>query len=343
MTLTGSGGHTHKPKADALQIAIDAFANAPVTNPDGSTGITAHIDAGSDTIMNPATGTLWGTLSHSTILAHQTNLGTTSATGAYNWAAFDAIKGVGTGGSFDVQRAVVFHYSIFGHSLATSLTTTSGISRGVTASDFLVTLGGWTSDVGSVNEQAGTLIHEFGHNLGLRHGGDDHANYEPNYSRFLLPSLNESTLNETIGLSGVPEAANYGTRYSLSGTQLVVNSLAAIDWNNDGDSTDNPVAIDINRNSVLNTLVGQDDWDNIAFNGGAVGHLGEQIELPLDTSSDDITEPEDGQLPTDFACADFGSRRRSSLPREPQFGADRDGSIPRRRVRSEGGELRLGR
>ena len=29
--------------------------------------------------------------------------------------------------------------------------------------------------------QAGTLMHELGHNLGLRHGGDDDENYKPNY------------------------------------------------------------------------------------------------------------------------------------------------------------------
>jgi hypothetical protein len=59
MVESGAGGHTHKPKADALQTVIDTFANAPVTNPDGADGIHVHIDAGSDTIMNPVTNATW--------------------------------------------------------------------------------------------------------------------------------------------------------------------------------------------------------------------------------------------------------------------------------------------
>ena len=65
MVLAGLGGHTHRPKLDALQIVIDAFNNAPVTNHDGTTGIHIHIDAGADTIMNPVTGALWGSRSRS--------------------------------------------------------------------------------------------------------------------------------------------------------------------------------------------------------------------------------------------------------------------------------------
>ena len=30
-------------------------------------------------------------------------------------------------------------------------------------------------------DQAGTFMHELGHNLGLRHGGTDESNYKPNY------------------------------------------------------------------------------------------------------------------------------------------------------------------
>ena len=77
--------------------------------------------------------------------------------------------------------------------------------------------------------QAGTLMHELGHNLGLRHGGDDHVRYKPNYlsvmnyafqltgllqadltarldySRFAI-GMNEAALNETTGF-GVPAGA----------------------------------------------------------------------------------------------------------------------------------------
>ena len=324
MVEPGPTGHTHKPKANALQIFIDAFENAPVSNPDGETGIHAHVDAGPDTIMNPVTGELWNTRSQAEALTHQTNLGT-KVGNDYDWTAFDGIKGAGAPGSFIVERADVFHYAIFAHSLAPADGAGSGISRGISASDFLVTLGGWAGDVGSVNEQAGTLMHEFGHNLGLRHGGDENVNYKPNYlsvmryrfqtnglvingmggnfdySRFVLPTLNESALDETVGLSGVAEAANYGTRYfPPTGPDQIASSLNAIDWNNDGDALDTSVAVDVNRDGRLTPLTSYDDWDNIIFDGGSVGHLGEVIELPTSTPSDELTEPEAKEFPVPF-------------------------------------------
>ncbi len=38
--------HSHLPTHEALKLAGDAFKNAPVVNPDGSTGITMHFDVG---------------------------------------------------------------------------------------------------------------------------------------------------------------------------------------------------------------------------------------------------------------------------------------------------------
>jgi len=364
MVLSGAGGHTHKPKADALQIVIDAFDTAPVTNPDGTTGIHIHIDAGSDTIMDPVTNALWGSRSESDALAHQANLGTTTASPQcrYQWTAFDALKGVGTAGNFSVLRADVFHYCIFAHNLASTpcnMGSTSGIARDIPSSDFIVSLGGWTGSVGTVNQQAGTLMHELGHNLGLFHGGDDPAgNYEPNYlsimnyafqtrglrisgadgnfdySRFQLPGLNENTLDETQGIiSGLAEAANYGTRfYDLTGVQRIVDDInAAIDWNQDGDNgMDSSVAVDINGTGIskgpglcsisgaacfnnshcgtgggtcqaLTLLNNTDNWDEIIFNGGAVGQLGEMVILPDETDSIEIDEEEDLEIPTDFS------------------------------------------
>lgn len=339
MVMEGAGGHSHKPKAAALTLVIDAFRNAPVANPDGTTGINLHIDAGSDTVMNPVTGELWGARSESNALAHTEDLGT-FAGGSYNWSAFDAIKGVGTPGNFSILRGDAFHYCIFAHDLG-GLGSTSGISRDLPASDFIVSLGSWTGNVGTVNQQGGTLMHEFGHNLSLRHGGDDHANYEPNYlsimnysfqtrglriggtdghfdySRFVLPALNESTLNETVGLSGVAEAAGYGTRYYCpGGAATIVNDInGGIDWNCDTDSADNPVNVDINNSGGSGTLNGSDNWDEIVFNGGAIGKLGQDVDLPDTTEAvDEITEEEDAMLPTQYAVSITGPGEVSVSP-----------------------------
>jgi hypothetical protein len=337
MFLDGVSGHTHKPKLSTLQKIIDAFENAPVMNPDGTTGIHIHIDAGTNTIMNPVTGELWNSRSQSDSLTHHDNLGTCSA-GDYNWTAFDSTKGVGVPGNFSIQRGDVFHYSIWAHNLCPEFGGTSGISRGIPGSDFLVTLGDWTNSVGTVSEQAGTFIHELGHNLSLKHGGNDHKNYKPNYisvmnyafqtrgvrisgadgnfdySRFLLPELDENHLDEPIGLcfdvgDCLDEATNYGTRF-YNPIERIVNVINnPINWNSDGDTIDTSVSRDINGDGATTILGTTDNWDEIAFNGGAVGHLGENIIQPKSIDEPgllDIDAIEDANIFTDIAVSVTG-------------------------------------
>lgn len=50
--------------------------------------------------------------------------------------------------------------------------------------DFLVTLGNFThvdGNAGTESDQWRTLVHEIGHNFGLRHGGNNHVNRKPRY------------------------------------------------------------------------------------------------------------------------------------------------------------------
>ena len=240
--------HSHKPYVGAMGEIIQAFANAPVMNPDGTTGITLHVDCGPDCIMKPATGETWGSLSKATALPHQDILGYEDASGNYDWGDFTDIEKqyfVPTG------RQPIFHYAIFAHQYAWRAggDCSSGISSGIGASEFIVSLGCWPDEVGDLFEQAGTFMHEFGHNLGLLHGGVDSVNYKPNYlsvmnylfqfsgilhrgssvmsegtfdySRFSpsdLPPLNKQHLDETVGPNADPDVSFlYGTAYLLRG------------------------------------------------------------------------------------------------------------------------------
>ena len=103
--------------------------------------------------------------------------------------------------------------------------------RNLGGNDFIVTLGRWLDEDGNPGgtwrDQSGTFMHELGHTLGLLHGGDDDIGFKPNYlsimnphwqvplpadpnigwrldySRFGpedLPSLDESSLNEHVGI-----------------------------------------------------------------------------------------------------------------------------------------------
>lgn len=305
------GGHHHQPKPAALQKVVDAFKNAPVSNPDGSTGISAHIDAGPDSVMNPATGAKWGGMSRSASLTEVANLGKKASSGWYDWSEFDAIKA----NNFELSRTDVFHYCIFAHRYGEGAS--SGISRGIPGSDLIVADGCGSTDNLGVVEQAGTLMHEFGHNLGLGHGGGDHVNYKPNYlsimnysfqfsglikngafgtldySRAKLSDLNEGSLDEHAGLDPDSAASGFGTIFyspSILGSftkRQVDNAMSGVDWDWNG-SLGSGVSRDINKDSSIDTLSGHDDWKNIRFDGGAVGMLGDTPELDIES---EIIEP----------------------------------------------------
>ncbi len=55
-----------------------------------------------------------------------------------------------------------------------------------------------------INMQASTIMHELGHNLGLRHGGNENTNYKPNYW---------SIMNYAYQLNGLDPDASSMTAY----------------------------------------------------------------------------------------------------------------------------------
>jgi hypothetical protein len=129
---------------------------------------------------------------------------------------------------------------------------------------------------------AGTLMHELGHVLGLRHGGGDHVNFKPNYHSVMnylwhipLPSyagswlldysdsifniLDENNLSEPDGIGG-----HAGHRVPIGGKGgRIVNERGPVDWNNDGDTNDRGVRFNANGDIFFGVLHGFDDWANI--------------------------------------------------------------------------------
>ena len=324
--------HSHEPKPEAIQKVIDKFWEK---------GIALHVDCGPTCMMDPRTRTNWGTLSRSNGVSHvdpitnsTTALGFTVRT-EYNWSSFDQIKAL----HFSPARSLIFRYGLFAHNLGGAEYT--GIARVQehgsqrTASDLIVSLGGTANFVGNVLEQAGTFMHELGHNLGLTHGGCvagtcEQRNFKPNYlsvmnylfqtrglfkassdgnidySDEILPPLHENALNEAIGLG--PLAGLFGTRYwcDVVGERPVLQANGRIDWDCDG-VADTTSEQDVNHNGQtdagLTALTGARDWDQLKFVGGAVGFFGAPPPQPEVTPVDELKHSEDKQITTVFGVA----------------------------------------
>lgn len=333
-------GHNHGPEREALERVIEAFARAPVDNPDGTTGIRLHIDAGPESFFDLPSREKWGVRSQSDLLEHVDDLGSFSDE-IYDWSAFDEIKDE----HFAEERRPVFHYAIFAHGLGGS--DDSGRSRGIPGSDFLVSLGDFAKRVGSVRQQAGTLMHELGHNLGLDDGGGDRTLFKPNYLSVMNPffqmrglryrenngrldysfeelfSLDEEALDESResnGLDGSEDLDPYGTRYFCpSGIVRTVDHVNnPINWNCDGRlEQEDTVVANVNGLNGLEFLDGFNDWENIQFDGGLIGKLGEDDE---DDDTDEIDPDDEGDL-------DDGGEEEAA--REiPGIGALEDALIP---------------
>ena len=350
--------HSHEPKTAAVSAVVNAFAAAPINNPDGTTGITLHVDV-------------------STAIAHQNFL----AVGCgFPDAPFDAVKSDPANFGPTNPRRFAYHYALFTHRLGATVTN-SGCGE-LPGNDFEVSLGEWnticvmpgpngvlntapggddvssadvqfifsgpnltcnstaagddvqivangsapTADldadtlddrtVGTVMQQATTLMHELGHNLQLCHGGEYdppaftqcNRNNEPNYLSVMnysfqprgipptdpdgtgpltarvdfspddLNDLTESTLNEPAGIGNGTD----NTRYFCPGAAATTIGAGngAIDWNCDGDGgTDASVSVDINGDGVLSTLTGFDDWDNLKLDFQNTGDFEDGVHL----------------------------------------------------------------
>lgn len=284
---------SHEPSAAVLQAVTDAFARAPVTNPDGSTGITVH----------------W---KHLGSVAHDDDLNPV-------WTEFDAIMD----SKLTAAERRVYHRMLNAHAYNNG--GSSGISRDIPASDFVESLGRFSTNPGTLVQRAGTIMHELGHNLGLRHGGVDHVNYKPNhlsvmgylnqldwltrdsapwldYERFELGDMDENALREPPGLQAPGaegELARYGVRWShpffsayLSKT---TGANANVDWNVSGAIDAGAFAQDVNRSGGRSVLrAAYSEWDNLIYDGGQIGAseplTGAAARRSLVTSPDDLRE-----------------------------------------------------
>lgn len=246
--------HSHRPTAAIATQTAQVYANAPVSNPDGTTGITLIQDYGQGGVF----------------------------TGGNLIADADAIvDGLGTefyahkAANFAANRSGYFHWVLFPHRYTSATNGSSGLAE-INGDDLIVSLY-CSNSTGNVRN---TIVHELGHNLGLRHGGNVNCNYKPNYNsvmnyRYQFPGVDT---NCNVAGDGVPDYS-VGTRIALNENVLNetqgVCGTPAFDWNNNG-SIQTGVVFDINSadggqasgcGGTLTTLSDFNDWGNIFYGG----------------------------------------------------------------------------
>jgi hypothetical protein len=258
--------HSHRPNPRAIALAELAMAELAVSNPDGRPGVNLHVDHGQ-----------WGALSESDSFAGLDDLYLHDEDPDY-WTALEALKGTQVAPGrlgFSIHRRGIFHYSVFGHYVDSN--GFSGDSRGIPGAEFVIGMGGFSGGIGTCQQQAGTFLHELGHNLGLRHGGNDRVHRKPNYRSVMnysfqtssllsfsmveLPPLNEAQLNESTGIGSTE-----WTIYRCPTAPRYVANGSAIDWNCNGTPGENNVVADINGGPETE-LRGFADVNHIDFHG----------------------------------------------------------------------------
>jgi hypothetical protein len=260
-------GHTHRPTAQVMDSLVVAFSREGIQLINDYGQGSAPFDGGN--LISDADGDVDGFGSeHSTYKA----------------------------ANFASNRNGYFHYAMHPHSY------NDGLSSGYAEVNGDDLINSTLNFYGNYQAVAGTIMHEIGHNLGLRHGGNESANYKPNYNSVMSYQYQFSGVdnNCTIPGNGVL-AYSHGTRPSLNENALdeadgicedaaPVNPLWWTDWNYDGDGNDTG-ATNIDgqwldsgsgncriygklcvvptsfENTDLTVLTDHDDWANLVYMG----------------------------------------------------------------------------
>ncbi len=225
-----STGHTHKPSTAVINAVKAAFA---------CQGHTLNID-------------LDDAIPHINTLVRNPNSCTSSLFGYDNNTntSFGQIRQT----YFDHDGQAGWFYGVFVHRYENTSCVTSG-SSGLSNGGqfFIVSLGGFSGLTGTPFDNAATLMHEFGHNLGLSHCGTQTCGNDTTVSDYVGPYVPNmpSTMAYQYQLAGVE------TNMECQGLSLPMSLYKEIDYSHGIMCSQNEDALNERIGSYMTEL----DWD----------------------------------------------------------------------------------
>ncbi len=203
----------YRPTAAVENRVVECFQNAGSPNPYGAPdGINIHLDYGQGSGFS----------------------GGNQLPGSPDFIAFDDDFNAYKAEHFDPKRKGYYHYAIFTNRYNSASNRSSGVAE-INGDDFIVSM----VDYNSTNNMSNTLVHELGHNLGLRHGGFENRNRKPNYNsvmnyRHQFPGVDFTGDARGDGLLDYSRGVNIDLNENALIETLGVTGFTPIDWNRNG-------------------------------------------------------------------------------------------------------------
>ncbi len=228
--VNSSTGHSHKPSTAVINAVKQAFACQGHTLNIIVDDAIPHVNV---LVRNPSN-------CNSSLFGYDNN--SNSSFGQIRQTYFDNDGNAG------------WYYGVFAHRYENTSCNTSG-SSGLSNGGqfFIVTLGGFSGQVGTAFDNASTLMHEFGHNLGLSHCGTQYCGSDTSRSDYVGPYVPNmpSTMAYQYQLAGVE------TNIECQGLSLPMSLYKEIDYSHGIMCSQNENALNERVGSYMTEL----DWD----------------------------------------------------------------------------------